>query len=271
MTENETFIPNEVPEAVMLVPAAESIDTRVGLELQRLQTQPEFMQLMMNSATYDRAAQQTGKLTTPEEMFAAVELFANVKLVEKAAETMRKDLVAFPNMLAKTFNAMFKGIGVSCGRAKDRLNKEIVAFREKEKVEHAAKVEAAAKAEAEAKAIAEKKLQEQMELPADEREPLDAETTNEIVSLTPEVPEAPANALATSSGKTVHGRMVRKVEVTDKLAFLKAVVSKGKATERFTLDMVDVNMAQMRTLTGKTGEKVKKIPGVKVWDEEVMV
>lgn len=207
-----------------------------------------FKQLIVNLASYGLLVKGV-KVVDAETMHHAIDLRAKVKKDYATWEDLRKRGVALPNAMSKFVNDLVREPKKQLEGWQRNIGEQI---QKQKQIEEE-------KARKEAEDVVEAKIE--------------AENGVEIVVTGGVSVVDPPNVVRTDNGATVHTRGVPKVQVDDKLEFLKAVVSKAKKNEVWGLEMVDVKLPQVKERAKElAGDKKQlKIPGGKYWVEDVLV
>jgi hypothetical protein len=231
------------------------VSSNVSLEVRRrlaldVQAKPEFVALVQRVAEYQVQVGDFNVASDDEEKLAVDSMVA-MRTTEKEIETLRKQAVAFPNMYVRAVNDTFRNMKDSLGKAINTLGAKVLAYREEKRRQ--------------AEAEYQERLEAQQE--ADRLVGGGGSGTVETLKIGAEVLTPPSNVTEGTQGK-IYERVTLKVEVVDKLAICKAVLSKAKANEKITLKVIDINQKELEQLVLR--EKVK-VPGVEVREVKTLV
>jgi len=227
-----------------------SLEVRKKLALD-VQAKPEFLNLIQKVANYQVQVQSITVSNDFEESLAADSLAA-MRATEKEIEALRKKAVAFPNMYVRAVNDTFRNVKDTLGKAINTLAAKVLAYRDRKREQMEKEYQERLKAQQE----------------ADQLVGGGGSGTVEALKIGAEATPPPTpNVVKGQTGK-VYERVDKKVKVVDKLAVVKAVISKAKANEKITLKVLDVNQKELERLVLQEGVRV---PGTEVEKVKTLV
>lgn len=278
------------------------IETRVTLGLAEVVGTADYGELMQLSAAYAVQVESLIVETADQEKLAIDSKEAVVKAY-KRIEALRVQHVGYPTKLATEINKACKSLKDSLVSTKEKIGRKIQDFRDlEEKKRQAALIEQQAQERASAgekscatclslircentndcHMIEEGKVTiigniDEFSCPKwhhqIEMAPLPTEGSGEPVALessTPEPPPPAENVVKTDSGASAHTRKQWTFKVTNFAKFVRAVGS-NKKPELVAEDLLEVKRGALNKLIRREEDPVRKIPGLKISEEKVLV
>lgn len=245
----DNFIPAKIEQ-----PAPQPPEVQAQIQLAGVTADPQFSTLLKASAMWLQVLTTVPRINNDQDYQNALELFTKVKRAIDAKENFRHSVVDVPTKFVRLVNDMLRPLGDNFEKVKGHLSRIISdwdAIKRREAEEAQRKADEAHAAQQEQPAAPESADAEIPGPPAEGKVQIDP----------PEV-AAPPTTVKTESGQ-VQMREFVEIEITDKIALLKAIVSKAERNEIYTTELVSFNEPGLKKLC----EGRRKIPGVK-WERK---
>ncbi len=200
-------------------------DTALSNEVMKVYQREDFMQVIQRVSSFE--VPTTNVIVENDEAEKqAVMLVGQVRDVKKDLESLKKDIITFPNKFVKTIRGMFKDLEVSCERYEKRVLDKIQPFRRKREADVLKKQQEALKEVAESTQV-----------------PTSLDKDVPTLPLAPEVPKTPSN-VTKAGGHAVHEREDLVVSVVDAVKLIKAAIDNRKP--KVKMDCITVDEAALK-------------------------
>ena len=219
-----------------------AVNRKFALEVQ---ANTEYLHLFTEIAECEQAAQRV-RVTNDEEDVAANQLAFKTKDLLDGVVILEQQFTKPLHLYKTMIHDAFRGLKDRCTRVQNSIGKKVLAYR----------AERDRKWEAERNERLLKKI-----------EAIELSGGSADVEKLKENDKKPKTTVKVEGGR-VYEKEIPHVIVENKLALVKAIVSKAKAHSKVTLDLVDVNQSKLNDLVLKA--KVS-VPGVKVEIEKKLV
>lgn len=262
-----------------------SDEMQINLEMAKCASSTEFLSIVKKQVDWQREKIATpARITTQEELQAAVQVFDEMKRTLNELEKIRLAKVAFPTKIVNMINGLFRQVKIGIRDSKDFIGGKIAKKQAEDQAEYERKKREFDEEQERIKKAAEQIEQESTansnsitttSIPAVQRDFIPA-TRAQIVEgnesgvgrlqFGPVVPVMPSNVIESGRGAKVQSKADIEVEVVNLKNFLKVCISESEKNAwlgEHLEEIVEINLTALRKVL-KANERKRKVEGLEI-------